>query len=372
MKRGVVLAVALLQSVSVSAHTDAVDTDPLDKEGMHVAGATAIDASEERSSSGIEFHGLIEVEKTGGEDHTGAGNSDVTLATVELGVDVFALDGWLSASFLALHEEGEPDPWVTDEAHFTVGNTEVFPVYLTVGRMYVPYGRFESSMVSDPLTLEVGETREEAILLGFEKAGFYGSVYAFNSDIDDRGSSDRIENYGWSLGYSRESGDLSYDLGMGRINHIGASGSVTDALNDATPAVTDVNDYVTGMAIHGVIRHGRFSFSGEYIAAREAFQMAELAWRGRGAEPGAYGFEVGYDFEAFAGRESHIALAVQGTDEAVGLGLPEKKVLVALTMTLSGNISLALEYANAHDYGVGDGGTGNRGNALTLQAAVEF
>jgi len=60
----------------------------------------------------------------------------------------------------------------------TLGNMEMFPVYLTAGKMYVPFGNFESNMIQDPVTLEIGETRESAGQVGFEHSGFYGSAYA--------------------------------------------------------------------------------------------------------------------------------------------------------------------------------------------------
>ena len=36
------------------------------------------------------------------------------------------------------------------------------------------------------------------------------------------------------------------------------------------------------------------------------------------------------------------------------------------------NTSLAIEYADADDYSISDGGTGKDGNAVTLQVAVKF
>jgi len=36
---------------------------------------------------------------------------------------------------------------------------------LTAGQLYVPFGAFETGLISDPLTLEIGETRESTVLL---------------------------------------------------------------------------------------------------------------------------------------------------------------------------------------------------------------
>lgn len=332
--------------------------------------AVEADADADEAHGGVEFHGLVEVEMAGGEDHTGEKSSDIALATVELGFDFSAFNDRVTGRFAALHEDDATDPWVVNEAYFTIGDTAEFPVYLSAGRMFVPFGNFESGMVSDPLTLELGETQEAAILVGFAKGGLYGSVYAFNGDLDDTGENDNIENYGLNLGYAAESKNISYDFGIGWINHIGDTDGITGALHDAE--VTGINDYVAGYGIHGIVRSGSFSLIGEYVAAREDFMPDDLAWRTGGARPGAYNLEVGYDFVAFGGRESHAAIAVQGTDEAAGLGLPEKKILAALSTTLYKNTLLAIEYSSADDYAVADGGTGNDGGVVVLKVAVEF
>ena len=314
---------------------------------------------------GIEFHGVVEVEATGGEDHTGADSSDVVLATVELGFDFSVFDDWVTGTFTALHEDDDTDPWEVDVAMFTIGNTERYPVYLSAGRMYLPYGNFETSLVSDTLPLEIGEIREATVQVGFEKDNWYGSAYVFNGDSDESGDDD-IENYGFNIGYAMEGEDFAMDVGLSWINSMSDSDTISDAVG------SPIKDYIAGYSLHGVYRTGPWSFMGEYMSATDDFQPGELAWKNGGAEPSAYNLEVGYDFVAFGGRESNFALALQGTDESVGLELPEKKWLAGMSTTLYRNTALALEYANADDYDAGDGGTGKDGDSVTLQVAVEF
>lgn len=314
---------------------------------------------------GVEFHGVIEVEATSGDDRTGADGSDVALATVELGFDFSAFDNWVTGTFMALHEDDDTDPWEVDQAFFIIGNTQEHPLYLAAGRMYVPFGNFETNLVSDPLTLELAETRETAIQLGFEKNNWYGSGYVFNGDVDKAGD-DEVENYGFNLGYAMQTDGSSFDIGFSWMNHIG------DADGPESYVVAPVKDYVAAYGVHGIYRIGPWTFIGEYITAADSFNAAELPWKTGGAEPSAYSLEVGYDFEAFGGRESNIAFGIQGTQEAVALELPEDKWLAAFSTTLFQNTSLAIEYASADDYNLGDGGTGEDGDTLTLQVAVEF
>src|SRR5210317_89231 len=144
----------------------------------------------------VTLSGVVEVEAFSAEDFNGADTSDITLATVGLGLDA-EITEWVNAHILLLYEEDDTEPMDLDEGTITLGNLEKFPLYLNAGKMYVPFGSFESNMISDPLTLELGETRESAAQVGFEASGFYGSFYAFNSDIDDETSDDdEIKSFG--------------------------------------------------------------------------------------------------------------------------------------------------------------------------------
>ena len=348
----------------VTAATERARSEQVQETAQRLA---KLEESKETGSrfGGIDFHGVVEVEATSGDDHTGTDGSDITLATVELGFDFTVFDDWVTGTFMSLYEDDDTEDWTVDEAHFTIGNTEKFPIYLTAGRMYVPFGKFETNMVSDTLALEIGETQEAAVLVGFEKNNFYGSAYVFNGDLDEAGD-DEIENYGFNIGYAMEGENSLLDIGLDWTNSLSDADLFEDYI--ASP----IKDYVAGYSVHGIYRTGPWSFMGEYLSASDNFLETELSWKGKGAEPEAWNLEVGYDFEAFGGRESNIAIGIQGTREAVALELPEDKFLVGMSTILYENTSLALEYSHADDYSVSDGGSGTDGDTLTLQVAVEF
>ena len=120
------------------------------------------------------------------------------LATMELGIDA-EVNEYVSGHVLFLWEEDDTEPIDLDEGFITLSGGDACPGYFSVGKMYVPFGNFESNMVSDPLTLEMGETRESALQAGFDVDGFYGSVFAFNGDIDEAGEDSHIDNFGAQL-----------------------------------------------------------------------------------------------------------------------------------------------------------------------------
>ncbi len=312
----------------------------------------------------VKLSGLVEVEAFKSDGFDGEDESDITLATVELGVDI-SLHKFVSGHLLFLWEEDDTEPVDIDEGYIYLGNTEFFPVYLQVGKLYVPFGNFESNMISDPLTLELGETRESAAVLGFESNGFYAAAYAFNGDVDEEGDDNEIKCFGFNGGYAYESDGLSFDLGGGWINSISAS----DNLADILPG--EIEDYVAGWTAHAIINWGDFSLVGEYLAATDDYKKNELAWKDGGAEPEAWNIEAAYTFEV-AGHETVFALAWQGTDEALALELPEDRYMGTLSVSLIEGLSLSLEYAHDEDYDKSDGGSGDNADTVTTQLSLEF
>ena len=315
-------------------------------------------------TNGITISGLVEVEAAHTEDFSGVESSDIVLATVELGIDAQITD-WVNAHILLLHEEDETDLEV-DEGIITISNPDTSPLFLAAGRMYVPFGSFDSNMISDPLTLEIGETRESAVQIGYQGERFYGSVYLFNGDTKN-GVEDHIEQYGAAIGFGRETDDMTYDFGLGYINNIGDS----DAFGDHIGAGTVINDYVGGLNVRGLLRTGRFTVSGEYIAATDSFAPGEVIFKGVGAEPNALHLEMGYDF-TIASKDATATISYQATDEALVLELPRARYGAALSVGIFKNTTWSLEWLHDEDYEVGDGGTGNNADTITTQLAVEF
>ena len=333
----------------------------------------------------VEISGLVEVElNSTNDDINDEDTSDITLATVELGIDA-SLSEWASAHLLLLYEEGEEsDHIIVDEGTITVGNLEKFPAYLTVGKMYVPFGSFESNMISDPLTLEIGETGDTAVQVGFESGAFYGSVYAYNGDINETDEDDNIDTFGVNAGYRIGNEQMALDVGFGWTNNIGDS----DALGDHIDATSfgSVDDYVAGLALHAVFTTEPFTVIGEYVTALNDFEATEVDFNGDGAEPEAWNIEIGYTTELF-NRETTFAIGYQGTDEALALGLPEERYLVAASLGIFDNTALSLQWAHDEDYDDGDSsttclddngavtncnGSDNDADTFTMQLAVEF
>ena len=157
------------------------------------------------------------------DPENGESESDVTLATVELGLAA-NLNENVSADILFLFEEDETDLEVdTAQLRYDFSNS---PLSLTAGQIYVPFGTFQTALISDTLTLELGETRESALLLEYEQDAWSGSFYLFNGDNNEDGGNN-IDSWGANVAYTND----RFSLGFGFINNIGDSDALQDSLS---------------------------------------------------------------------------------------------------------------------------------------------
>ena len=310
----------------------------------------------------IEVGGVVEVEASYVSPEGGDDESDLTLATVELGIAAQVTD-WVGAEVALLYEDDGETELDVDVARITLAPPDG-PWFVTAGQFYQPFGVFDSNMVSDPLTLELGEIRESAVAAGFAHGGWSGTVYVFNgSNSKAGGADDNLDNFGLTLGYAAAGDGYGFSGALGYLNDIGDSDTLQDAV-DAGIGNKQVPDYVSGWFASATLEAGDFTLIGEYVAAREDFAPGVLDG-GPAAAPAAWNLELGYAF-ALAGRGAVAAVGYQGTEEAEALDLPEQRVLAALSVEIFKQTSLSFEWARDQAY------DGSESDSFTGQLAVAF
>ncbi len=330
-----------------------------------LAGLSMMSGAVAAEVSPVNISGAVEVEAADSEDYSGAHATDIVLATVELALDA-DINERLSAHVAFLYEEDETDFGI-DEGTMTYSLTDGMAV--TAGKMYVPFGRFDSFMVSDPQTLEMAETVETVLMLSAESQGMYGSAYLFNGDSDELDEVDNGDNdglsAGFNIGYTNED---TFDVGVSYISNIGDSDTL-QALETTGAAVGVVDSRVAGLAGYFSLGFGQVTVVGEYVTALESFANGDLDDTVTQEEqPTAANLEVGI------GVTDALVLAAgyQQTDEAVFIGLPETVVSASIAYALNDGGTLSAEYAVMDDYETDEGGSGESANAFTVQWAVEF
>lgn len=338
-------------------------------QGKAEQAATAAEAAAKTTSflDKVKIGGVAEVEMTNTKAFNKTDTSDITLSKVEFYVDTTPHE-YLSTHVQMLYEDTGSENITLDEAFAVLGNTEKYPLYMQAGKWAMPFGNFDTAMSTDPLTKSMGEIKEAAILLGAEKNGLSLQGFLYNGDTQKAGQGNKIDQYGAALGFGAETGGIAYNIGAGYLNNFADSGGLTTGLGTNTKALSN---YVSGADLHGDVTVSGITLRGGYMKALKSFKSGELAFNGHGAQPVAWNLEASYTLPLL-GKDTTFAATVQGTEEALALGLPETRYGGAVTVAIVEHFAITGEYLRDEDYAVSEGGTGNSGHTAPLKLAAEY
>lgn len=305
-------------------------------------------------SDRIQISGLIEVEAAYVDPDDGDEESDVDLAAVELAVDATIVDH-VDGHVLFKYED---DDVFVDEGFITLSGTEAFPVYLVAGRLYVPFGNYDTHFVTDPNTLVLGETNEGAVVVGYTIGDDLVdlSVGAFNGKINETGDDDHVDGFVGSMTAQPLEG---LTLGASYISNLASSDAFSEAFQ-----VDEVADLVAGWSAFATFEFlDRFKLIGEYVAALDQYDAGDV-YEGdtRDREPSAWNLEFG----VMVVDAVELAVRCGGSDDG-GDFLPETQYGGVVNWGFFDSTNLALEYL--HDEYEDDG---DEVDTITAQLAIEF
>ena len=340
----------------------------------------AREAKEEQADkwfSKVEVGGAVELELAHSTDYEGKSSSGLDAATVELGATAQIHD-WVSGEVL-LAWNGDDEVVEVDTATVTVQQPDA-PFSVTGGIMTMAFGTYETNLISDPMTLDIGEVGATGLQIDVEAGGVTASGFVFKG-ANERGGHDRIANYGFSVGFAFEGDSFELGANAGYINDIAEAGAFQDS-EEFDPAEGDA---VAGAHASVAAKWGSLSLTGEYVTALKSFKGTELAFRSTeeddgqggteevplGAKPSAWSIEAAIGFEVMD-SEVTAASSYQATQQAVALGLPESRYLLGVSVGIVEGVGVGAEIAFDKDYSVANGGTGEDATAFTLLFAAEF
>ena len=337
------------------------------------------EGKEQKINKYVTLFGLIEFEAVAGSDFENSSYSEFNVATGQLGFDA-QLSDWTVGHLLALYEGPDDDTLTLDEANIWLGNYEKFPALLTAGKFYMPFGKFETNMVQDPLTHNLGEINDYGIAAGFKTNGFFAAVFGYNG-MKEQEDENTIKGYGAKIGYDYSRADFSLNTAVCWVNDMADADSITDVFDEI--GLDTIHDTINGFGMHLLAGYGSFSFIGEYIQALDEFypgsfnpetgemEGGEILFRGRGAEPKSWNTELAWSTELF-GNQSVFAVSYQGTEESPELDLPASRYMGIASMVVLPGTTMSIEYYHDEDYDTNEGGTGESADVVTGQLAYEF
>jgi hypothetical protein len=300
----------------------------------------------------ISFGLLLEAEVSAGKD-AGEDVSDITLSTFQFTMEA-KVNEWIGGRAVLLWEEDDTEPIDLDEGIIMFGNPTVTPFSMEIGRMYLPFGVYESHFVSDPLTLELGEICQSAVAFGYTVDKLKIKVGVFNGDVTEEG--DDSINEGFAAISLTPVDNLT--VGSYWLSNIGD----TDGLRETVLEQIDAGvsyDRIGGAGAYLHTEVGAVAFDVEYLAAVESFASGVLAVAD--IKPQTWNAELAYTFS----DKIEVAGKYEGSDDFPDM--PENQWGLVGNYALMENTVLALEYM----HGTYADDTGNR-DMVTFQVALEF
>lgn len=251
---------------------------------------------------------------------------------------------------------------VLDQAFVTIGNLNKTDLYGSVGQLDIPFGRFSSSMISDPLTEFVGKIKTRAASLGYRTGKPnqpFGSVFVYRGAANN---DKRVDDVGADAGYILQTHGVKAALGGSFVNNIAdAKGFQGTGLSNPHFEGFEDNESlqhrVPGGDIYGRLSMDPITFLGEYVTALRHFDSQNLTFDGEGAQPAAWHAEATYGFH-IGQHSSSLSIGYGGSRQALGLNIPRTRYSTALQIALMRHTLLTFEYRHDINYGDSDTATG--------------
>lgn len=328
-------------------------------------------------------------------------SGDITLGSSELDIAA-ALNQNVEAYMSIAYDESPPDvgPRVNNSAFnlnlgfVNIGNLDKTPFYFTAGQLYVPFGRYSSSMISSPLTLSLARTKSRPFIVGYksqEDTGLFAAGYIYRSDTILGKSGVGGANLGYIYNYHNVSGEIgaSYISSIDDAAGMQSTGSNVGTTFGGFGSFTNGNEAVRktqAIDIHGNIAYDRFNLAAEWVGATQNFRPQDLSFNGRGAKPQALQTELDVTFRAF-NRPSSVGVGYQWTKDALALNLPQQRFIGVFNISIWKDTVESIEYKHEIDYGItqfANGaapagsvnattfGTGSSGDTISAQIGVYF
>ena len=318
-----------------------------------------IPATARAESDGVIFSGVNEFETGVARDEGSLTTAHPAISKVELQVN--SPESRPFGALLRLKHEIDDDE--VDEAYlrYRFGAENDFAV--VAGKTYSPFGQFDTSLITDPMTLTVGESHIQGLKIERDHAGWVISLFASS---DSPGNGGNLPG-GVGLSYHRGDDWRGYGFGVAAISNLATGDEISAALS--TPGFS--SRAVPALAAHASYGDGTNRIIVEAVSASERFAVVDLAFAGAGARPEALRAEVDRQFQ-FLNKPITLAASLQQSHEALALDLPQTRISTGISTALSRNASLALEWLHDIAYPVSVGGSGKTNDTLTLQFALTF
>lgn len=306
--------------------------------------------------------GLLEAQALNYSAFNTPRKSDINLATAAI-EGVARINSWVNGLVrFEYKNDATPDAGTRasgstvklKRGYITVGNLDRFPLYASVGQMYVPFGQYDNWRITDPLTLSIARTESRPLVVGFSKDGAYGSLYAFKGDTYTDGSN-TLKQWGANLGYTYVASNWKLDFGAGYIANIADAAGMQDTGYTAAGGFAGfknglkIKDRVRAADGRATLTYGPVALTTEYITALDSFNKYDMTFNGDGAKPRALDIEGVYNFKVLD-KPSFVTAGYGQTWESLALNLPRYSYFIAVGTSMFKSTWQCIEFRHDINY----------------------
>lgn len=248
-----------------------------------------------------------------------------------------------------------------NRAFIAIGNLSQFPFYISIGQVYIPFGRYSSLMVTAPVTQALGRTKARTLTFGYyQKMGknnnvLHTEVYGFQglSNNNNLARSNQNNEWGTDVGYEFDNGcRLSGEIGAGYISSFVDFQEIQDKM---LFNIENIRHHVPALNVYGTLAINPVVFFTEYVGAMRSFDVNDIisiSFTNQGARrrrPTAFHTEASYRFRT-GSKTSSIGVGYGHTSQALALGLPQDRYSIFYNINIWRDTNLALEYRHDINY----------------------
>lgn len=275
-----------------------------------------------------------------------------------------------------------------------IGDLDESPFYFTAGQLFVPFGRFSTSMISATLPMQLARIKARPVILGYKSqtdSGMFAAIFGYRGDttLGTTGVG------GVNLGYIVDGKDTTTEVGVSFVGSVDDAagfqftGSEPGTTFGGFASFTNGSEYVhkvPAVGTHLTTSFGRYNITLEWVTTANAFPATDLSFNGEGAQPQALQAEGGITFMSFD-RPSSVAGSYQWTKDSLALNLPKHRLSAVYNISIWKDTVESLEYHHDIDYGANQYangaappgvinantlGTGGTADTLLAQIGVYF
>lgn len=247
-----------------------------------------------------------------------------------------------------------------NRAFITLGNLSQFPVYGTIGQVYVPFGRYSSGlMVTSPTPLSLARVRARSLELGYQQTGsnaFHAEVFTYQGLTNPVGSTTTNNQWGADAGYAYKLGRFSGEVGSSYISNLGDSQGLQATVFNTIGEIQHYN--VPAIDGYGSLAIDPFVFIAEYVTALRSFNINDVNFANHGAKPSAFHAEGDYTFKT-GSKPSSVGIGYDHTAQALEVGLPQEIYELFYNVNIWRDTNLNIEYRHDINYSASAATTGS-------------